>query len=650
LISRAWIIHYRKPVYGQVSGGASIDPETGLWTVTLSSGLAANVPRGAYVQQDNMANAFRWFLAGHAAMPEATSLSGFVGFQRRDGTIVVADHERWPFYIDQQAGFPNGFDSIRTWLKLPLGGSSDPNAPVFFDPLGEEIDVTQQPTFSTTSKDRLSSKLNYPTSGTGTDNALARDGSTETGASLGVSDVITLTFNSATSPFADDDTVASTLHVVTQGNIDFTNAGGGTTFGQANGSGGVNRTFRFTQAAARDYNATVRCVGAGGSGGSVVEVWWEHDLETDVDLDRDNDVVVGGGADVGEILEYAEVVVKLPTTSGNSILGNALDASGSLVSNPWRERDLGSTDWRARPPAVMAGLQSYLLGEEGSLNTIDSASYDRADAFYSDSDYRLNFVLINRVNTWTDLEAQLAEQSRAHMFYGPSGHEILYMQEGSGLGDIAVKQSFRLPGVPGANCRRGGAPIMERTAVSTAINIFEINWHFDYAPGRSKYLNTISAQEADSVDAFGERRDPRGVRRYWALSPIAGHPTYSAAAQVSGLTQFYADRYAYPSTRFSVDTAWIAHGLDRGSVVRVTYKVAENVYRNVICEVEEIAAAPMNAETFAVVCRGVMPPSRGYEPAVVWTDLFTDVGDSWVERITNTYDTWGDYFAPSGSA
>jgi hypothetical protein len=112
---------------------------------------------------------------------------------------------------------------------------------------------------------------------------------------------------------------------------------------------------------------------------------------------------------------------------------------------------------------------------------------------------------------------------------------------------------------------------------------------------------------------------------------------------VSGVAQFMADRFAFAQTRFRFRTAWIAHGLDRGSLVRVAYRVGDGLYRNVRCEVEDIGVVPTAADQVDLVCRAVAEPKRGFVAAFTWSDVFA-VDDGWSTRITSTIDRWEQYW------
>lgn len=643
------MVHYRTPTYLVTS--ASYDPEGQVFTVQLNSGLAAAAPRGAMVQQYGGANgsqSYRWCFAGFGD-PEGAVQAGWLF---SDGTIraarprEVAADDVWPFNFsslslegvggkDAGAGL---FDAVV--ITLPRGVRGNPAVPLFWDPLlGGGGQVTQQPEFQ--GSVRADAKPNYPTGGTGTDNANARDGSEATFAGLSLSDVIILTFNSAPSPFADGDTTASTLWVQAFGSVDFRDVTGGTLFGSINAA--PSGLYRFTQVSPRDFNETVRCVGQTGGGG-VIELWWEHDLLTSGALTRTADVVVGGASGaVGEELQFAELVVRFP--AGSLGATSFVVSGGSAVTSPWRELETisGLSNVIPYPSAVFGGLH-VLLGEEGDIRFINQSSYGAAHAKFMEEDIRLNFVLEEPL-PWSELETEIGKQGRCHAFYGPSGHELLFMETESGYESRSTVQEFRLPGCPGSNTFSSE---FARTLTSELVNVVDVTWHPDYLTGNRQGHVLASAQE--SVADVGVRKDARGVLDLWMHSPWPGHPTYSGEAVASELAEFHATRQAFARSRFSFETAWPAHGVDRGSVIRVSYPVSSYPpsFRNVLCEVEEITAAPLNAERFRIVARSIGKPQKGLSPAYIWSDVFTLEADAWTSRLLQEFDVWDDYWSVSG--
>ncbi len=677
------MVHYMGPVY-EVSG-ASFDPVTNEFTVTLASGLAADAPRGAFVQQygpafnpdtkrvlgatqtgqANGLTSYWWVLGNRVKEPLSGGITAArFGWLLGDGEVRPAEDGEWPFAF---AANPQSLDLKREGgrnlggagggagqepqegavIVVRRGTRQSPKAPVYYDPGVAGTDVAQQPAFGTTAKERLTSKINYPTGGTGADNANARDGNETTSMGLAASEVKTLTFNSAPAPFADDDTTASTLHVIAgNGATTFTDSTGSTTFGSVAAAG----VYRFTQVAARDFNETVRCVG-GGSGGNVIEVWWEHDAAADITLNRTQDVkLVSSTVALGPVMQYAELVVQMgPASSrthtvvpsGAVVLGQSF-ATPSMVSS---ETFSGFDSQVPYPTNAMLGLHMLLGTSEGTINAIDIPSYEVAHARFVEKNLRVNLVWTEetRPSSWTDLERRMGEQTRSFMYYGPSGHQILFMEDASGTEALPVQQSFRLPGTPGANTLGAGAPLMERTRTTELVNQVDVLWEPDGLTG--EHTRVVSAQNDESLADVGIRT--RGQPHRFDLMSWDGNPAYAVAESVSGIAQFYADRQAFSATRFNFESAWVAHGLDRGSIIRVAYPVSTSPpsYRNVTAEVETIEPSPLNAERVRLRARSVSKPQKGLDPAFIWTDVFTEESDAWTTRLLQEFDTWADYWS-----
>ncbi len=659
-----WYIHRQFPLYQCLGADTVYEQDGDLVTITLVSGLAADVPRGAVVQESTVTRVrltgelhwqYHWHLAGHpfgsrrqTVPPESDpyhqdDLDGKVGWLLADGSIRMADPGTYNF---QMRNDPNGPGTLLNMLEKATSAApgiypEGAMPPCYFNPLEADTDVTSQPQFKSTQL--LSSKINYPTGGTGTNNANARDGNENSYADIGGDGSITLTFNSAPSPFANDDTTASTLHVMVNGGpMTFKNSVGGVTFGTASGSVGTMQQFRFTQVSARDFNETVLVQGAG----FLAELWWEHDLSTEEASTRTQDVVVGASGNVGPILQYADLVFKVPSTKGG-VQGLMKDSNGSWTTataktvQVWDTNDFSSEIGNASggtrpyripyPTQVMASLQSYFLNS--ALDEIDQVAYADALVKFQEHDIRLNFVLLEPVRSWTDLEQRMALQSRAHMFYGPSGHQVVFMDVASGITVSGTVQEFRLPGVPATNALRAGRPLLERQGASEIANAVTARYNPDYVEG-GEFRDNVEAENAASVALFGERRDPRtgGAYDMWAHSPYRTHPTFNAAASLSGIAQFYADRAAFAVTRFNFDTAWVAHGVDRGSPVGVSYEVAPGEYRRVDCEVEEVGVSPLNSERFTLRCRALGLPTQGLL-AFTWAEVFTTLLDTWTDEL-----------------
>lgn len=694
------MIHRRLPLY-QIKGAETVYSQaSGTVTVTLESGLAADVPRGGFVQEHKSFaygddeggpgptlwrdRAFTWILTGgrgfHTVAQDGSpdgwsdDLKGNMGWLFPDGSIKAAGDDEYGWVIETVSETDRSPLRSITRLKLQQvstsGAYNDPRIPVYFDPnVAGDVSIVDQPQF--TSTERADSILNYPTGGTGTDNANARDGSEETAASLGVGDEITLTFNSAPSPFADDDTTASVLHVVTQGNIDFKNNAETVTFGSSNGAGGTNRAFRFTQGTARDFDETVKCVGAGGSGGSVVEVWWEHSLSKTVTNTRTQDVTLNTAGEVsglGEVMQYADLVMRVPSTKGNvagkmrddTLLGDFDDTwrvedtedTNSEIGNASGNVGSASADKHNKyviplPTSVMATLQSWFLGPtEGAPGLINSGAYELAQQRFRADDVRLNFYLTGgEFQSWDQVETEVAQQSRSHIYYGPSGHEIVYMETASGFTQSGIVREFRLPGTPGVNTLQNG-PLLERSTVTEIVNTIQSRFDRDYINGGLR--SEIRRTAADSVALFGERQDPRWAAGLdlWMHAAYEEHPSYLVSGVVSGILNFYVDREKFAKTRFSFNASFPTHGVERGSPVRVVYEVAPYAfdpfdrYRNVVAEVEEIRNNPLNGELHTLTVRAVELPSLGL-PAITWADLFTLESHIWTDKIGET-DTWAD--------
>lgn len=687
------MVHYMGPVY-EVSG-VTFDEAADIFTVTLASGLAADVPRGGFVQQwgpgfnpatgsvlgqnANGASDGRhswWWVLGntvHTPEPVDGRIDGLqFGWLFPDGEVRPAESGEWPFDFafspdrldlkDEGGQNIGGLGQPVTEeviegapITLTRGTRLSPKAPVYYDPLaGLPTDVSQQPEFGTTAQERLTSSINRATGGTGAGNEDLRDGSLETGQAFSAGDVKTLTFPDAPAGFDNADTTRSVLHIVGNGNgsagINFTNSTGSTLFFAMTSA--VATTYAVTQSAPRAYNATIRIAApSSGGGGQVIEVWWEHDAATDIDLTRTQDVkLVSSDVAIGPEMQFAELVMKIGPAasrihtmapSGDVILGQSF-AFPTLVSS---EKFLDVTAQVPYPTNVMIGLHTLLGSVEGTVNAIDRGSYEAAHQRFVDKNIRINLVWDDesRPSSWTELERRMGEQTRSFMYYGPSGHQILFMEDASGIEALPVIQEFRLPGSPGANTVGAGAPLLERTRATELVNNIEIQWDPDSltdVPAR-----VVSAEVAESVDEVGVRT--RGLPYVFDVKPWEGNANYNVAGQVSGIAQFYAERQAFARTRFNFESAWVAHGIDRGSIIRVSYPVSTTPpsFRNVTAEVESISVSPINAERVRIRARSVTKPQKGLEPVFIWTEVFTEEDDQWDGRILQEFDTWADYWS-----
>lgn len=673
------LVHYLGPVYEVVS--ASYDQAAQEFTVTLDSGLAAAVPRGGFVQQwgpsfnpatgrilaasdsgnSNGEVGWWWVAAGHAMNSD---VGVRYGWRFADGEVRPIDEAVWPLAygsnptgvsLDAEGGRNVGGLSDSAFLNatkifVSRGTRAAPNAPVYYDPLVDSVEITQQPEFTTEAAN--TGAINRATGGSGTDNDKLRDGSEETGRAFAAGEEVTLTFPDAPSPFSNSDTTKSTLHIVmstsSSNGIRFTSAGGGTEFAQITPPVTGVQKFAIAQSSARNFNTSVRVVAPTGGGGSVFEVWWEHDLSATVQNSRTQDVAITSGANlVGPPMQFAELVVR--HTQQGSVLHQSAISGGNVInipsSSPFYDQETfsGATYRVPYPTNALLGLH-LLLGTEGDVDLIDTDSYEAAHTLFAAENIRLSFAWTEetRPNSWSELERQLGEQSRSFCFYGPSGHQVLFLEAASGLEVATIQQSFRLPGCPGANTFPSTGPLMERTRVTELINQVEAEWDRDLLT--DKFRRITSGANDTSISEVGARRSDRGPYQFSMHSPWEGNSNWDVAGQVSGIVQFYADRQAFAATRFTFDTAWIAHGLDRGSIIRVAYPVTPQYFRNVVCEVESVAASPLSNESFQVIARAVSTPLKSLEPNCTWVDAFDDETDQWPTVIASEYDTWKQHW------
>lgn len=702
------MIHYLYPVYEVVS--ATFDQGLKEFTITLASGLAADVPRGAFVQQ--WGPGFNPTLgttgAGSANYLQSDSECYNWAFGSEVGTIVSGVRFGWLFEDGEVRPFANGletidgidYDTVTTpWVvrlrpatlnlsevggrglgmlsggvpipyaagavAMERGTRRNPIAPCYFDPLvGAAAEIATQPEFE--QEQTAFGVINRPTggsdagSGSGT-NADARDGSWATNVLVETGHSITLTFNPATAPFVDGDTTVSVLHIVARAS---TGAGVDVTDGVANtyftipGGLGTAEPAEFTVQLVfpANFNQELHFVSNSGGAARVVEAWWEHTLSATVAAVRTQDVsLVSALSPVGPELKYAELVVNLGTAGG--VLHYSAFSGGTGVfpiqaSGEFREVELisglGPSDGIQipYPSAVFLGLHMLLGVTEGDVSTINYDAYRAAHAKYVADNIRLGFVWTEgrRPSTWSDLENEIAMQSRSFAFYGPSGHELLYLESASGFDALPTIQSFRLPGTPGTNVFPTGQPLLQRTLTTELVNVFDLRWDQDLLTG--DFRRSVRASNAESVEDIGQRLSDRGDAAFYAHTPWEGNANFTVAETVSGIAQFYADRQAFTATRFTFSTAWIAHGLDRGSLIRVTYPVSQkpDSFRNVRCEVESIEVEPLNGDRFTVVARSIEKPQKGIDPNYTWADVF-DAGDAWTTQILQDYDTWSDYWS-----
>jgi len=690
-------IHYSFPVY--TISSAEYDVNTKEFTVHLASGLAADIPRGAYVQQFGpgfnpatgvptnhptyVAGTFyMWALGAPVnfthiqAGPEFSARDYRFGWLFPDGEVRPADEDTWsiglesvPFSLSGDGGTNmGGIDSDFTGgqlIVLSRGTPSFPFVPVYYDPLANvPQDVAQQPEFS--NQVTAFNVLNYGTGGshTGTgpnDFANLFDGSDDTSCHVDPNNSYTETFPSAPTPFVNTSTTSSVLHVKsrqTSGTgVKITDGAALTFFTVPGGLNAEVHEFTVAQASPRTFNRTLSFfANDGSSGGFIVECWWEHSLSATVSATRTVDVqLTSGSVPLGPVMQFADLVMSAPdrggalpalmvsggtvTDASTFIVPEEINVSGSLASG----QDIQALPY---PSSVMVGLHALLGTVEGDFfETINSGSYRTAHDRYVQDNIRLGFVWNenNHPADWTELERTVGEQSRSFMFYGPSGHELLYLEASSGFAALPIIQSFRLPGCPGANTVGAGQPLYSRTLLTELVNVYELQW--DLNPLTGEYRRFIEERSDASIVDIGVRRRDQGPATFSLHTPWEANTTFTVAPVLSGIGQFYAGRQALAATRFAFDTAWIAHGLDRGSLIRIAYPVTATSFRNVVAEVESIEVSPLDGERFSITARSLTKPQKGLEPNYTWVDVFDDLTDAWTTEIVQEFDSWSDYWS-----
>jgi hypothetical protein len=632
-----------KPGQGSLLGDVEYIPTIQL---TLPGGtIDFPVPEGSIIQELKPAG-YRFLLANQDLEAGPNPIDEMApAFEALDGRMVPIPLASMS--IDAVAD-ASGIDGFRTELILSSGSppALQPNALTSGGVAVTDDSVTQQPIFSTTAKERLNNWINRPSGGSGTDNDKARDGSENTGASLAAGGAaINLTF-AAPPSMTNPTTNRSVLHIVMQGTLRFFAGASATVLADIGPTS--KDTFHITQSVARDADQTVRVLSPAGSGGGILyELWWEHDIEGDIDLDRDQDVEINVevSSTLDQPLDFEGIagIAFQPRDLGNVFGGQA--------ANPWKH---ASGAWElATPAATFADLQRFLV-EDGDAtygNYIDAAAYAAAKARYEALGIAGMSFALAKPTTWAKLEASLAQQCRSHAFYGVSGHKLIVMETRDTAEGQAIEQEFRLPGTPNPNAAQSaGSPIMERGGASDVINKMRVYWDRNWLETGSDpgdlYLRRVDAENALSVSKYGERVDGDGALPFWAWSAQELPDSFITPVEdiVSGIAQFYADRFAFGVTRFAFETGPIAFGIDRGSFVRVAFAVFPGIYRNVVCEVESVAQSPINGERAFLVARAVGPPQRGLTFALTWEDLFISDADQWTSRLTGAFDRWQQYW------
>jgi len=534
--------------------------------------------------------------------------------------------------------------------------------------VSDDLNITSQPEFQPSITTVEATKQNFPTGPGGA--SAAFDGSLNTGYSLGAFGSVTFTFPSVTGgTFSDGDTTRSILHVTSQGDILYFN--GITTFFHPTSAS--KDSYTSVQAAARDFNQSITATAQTAGGGIVYEISWEHELSATLTIDRTTDVAgevdveLSTPEDVGfDMVPIKGILVKVALSN---------NAFASFAAGPWNGPTLSPTHQGYRrvclPTAVFSNLQlKYLEGGLADLNLgrfeddvskylsfIDTASYEAAEDEYLARNIRFNFAITEPIS-WADLERSLAYQCRSHAFYGPNGHQLIVIPDSEEAEGVPIEATFRLPGTPNPNAGSTGGPLIERTPTTQIFNRVELPW------GRQWHLTTNGSDISDrflflvrstnqpSHSVFGDRFDVDGSQPVWAINNLSvdgtlifdDQPYSGGESQVQDLADFITDRQGFARTRFSFETGWSAFGLTQGSVIRVAFAAAANVFRNVVCEVEDIQTSPINSERRFITARSIGAPQHGLEPALIWTDLFTELGDTWATRFTSVRDRWLTYF------
>lgn len=657
--------------------------------LNFSSAIDHDVPQGALVQERKLQYAFLPAANRFVRSQGATGYQGLtaVAFETFDGRVI-------PFKLER--GIENGFRAAfegsdvfgppifgQFWGIFEIDDDAQPPALIprrnlpdaAVEVTQEDATVDTQPDFELDVVEVQATKDNVPT-GPGFASA-AFDGSLNTGYSVPGSSAVTFTFPSVPGGvFGNNDTIKSTLRFTSQGVFNV-NDGGIVSYINVAGS---KDSYRVVLGTPEPFNQSVR-FSAGPAGGVVYEIEWTHELETTNDVQRTVNTAISIDVEVASTGDGGAVMIPIRAVLGKYDAQNDANSTGAVFgTSPWSEGQSVGGGVRnyllTRPTSVFANLQRKYLaglprGTGSDPDTFDASysdfvnidSYDAADLRFKANDIRLNFVLTEPWE-WADLEAELAWQSRCHAFYGPNGHELIFMEDQDTAEAVAPSGTFLLPGTPNPNASvLAAGALIERTSPADIVNTVGMLYHRNWLATRSdsegdRYLASTSGVNAGSVAVFGERLNPEGDMKAWAISPqaflpsgdasigggVVGQDTYSAAVQASGLAVFFANRLGYARTRFAFETGHLAHGLQRGQPIRVAFAPAPGVFRNVLCEIESYRVSPINGERREIVARSIAAPIKGLTVGFIWTDVFIDTADTWPTRITNTRDRWNQYW------
>lgn len=632
-------------------------------TLVMTETITHNIPHGALVQEKK--TEYR-FAALNVQVTGSDRIAG-IGFELLDGRVVPLSAGRKEVELDTNGGGPigdaNGYQASGNKYRTDL---------VFFDSLEEipaliprkdlpsdSVDVIQQPTYSTTQQPVFSTeqqieatKDNYPTGPAFA--SAAYDGNDGTGYSVpssggGPNNSVTFTFPSVPGAnFDNGDTIKSTLHFISQGIFQVTDAG---IVSYITTSTSTKGQYKIELVPGEEFNQSVRFIEQGG-GGIVYEIWWTHELQKIITVDRDADVI-GSNTDV-VLASSAETGYDMVPIAAVVFRYNGYNAGGPV------------TYYGFRPAQVFRDIQERYLGEPWAWGPDgdwwDQDAYEDCDQRHEDTAWHTDFV-IDKQFTWSELEADLAKASRCYAFYGGNGHAIKFAEDASTMDEVEPYAEFRLPGTPNPNvAQTPGSPIMERTSLADLVNVVRLYYDRNNLVPRTadfedRYAGFAEGRNEESIALHGEKRNPNGFIQAWPLANAydwdvdvsEANPYYgwTGARQAQILAQFYADRAALGTTRFTFDTNGEVVGVGRGDIVRVVFAPTANVYRNVLCEVESVKIAPLNAHRYTITCRSIGTPQKGLTSALIWTDLFTADGDTWAERITGVYDRWDQYWRAS---
>ena len=630
--------------------------DNSLVTVHFAANLDFNIPGGSLVQE-KITSGYRFAALNQGGDAGLSINFRAVAFEALDGRIVPLDVNTWTVETVNDAngkgrlGTPNSNpsrinivikDTIQPPALIPRLNLPSDAVEVVDQP---EASVTQQPAFGT-NQTIEATKDNYPT-GPGFASA-AFDGNDQTGYSVpasggGLKNSVTFTFPSVTGNFGNNDTTRSILNFISQGIFQVTD-GVSVEFLASTGSG--KGQYRIALGSPEEFNQQVRFIEQG-SGGIIYEIWWTHELEADISLDRTQDVGVA----------TSDVTISSTGEAGYDMvpIKNVL----FRVAAAYNQTD----ETGALPNHVFKDIQIRFLGEsQTDLSWLNQPTYTAARLRYLANQIALHFV-VDRQFAWAEMEADLALASRSYAFYGPSGHELHYIEDAAELEEIAPAASFNLPGTPNPNAAQSpGAPLLERTPLSQLVNTVRVYYGRNWLESRSadmeeRFEAFVEANNAAAVALFGRRIDDAAPitawplahgHDYWLTEP-GFYADYDGANHVLALAQYIADRHAQGATRFTFDTGGEVVGVQRGDIVRVAWATAAapRTYRNALCEVEYVRQSPMNANVFTLTCRTLGVPQKGLVVARYWTDLFIAAADSWADRFTSTLDRWVQYFGAS---